>query len=200
MSKNNKEKKIIIIGNGESAINKKYGQIIDNFEFIGRINNFQIDRYSNYIGSKTSIWFNGANQGLVRRKKIPDNIVVLIPSKINKQKKDINKFVNNRLGTTKEQCNIINYNTIRKYEQQVDSDRLTTGTYSILWALDNFKEVFIYGFDFFINSKSHYFDNALISILKNKGIISKAKKHDMKKEKAYIDNLISNGKLKVLNE
>ena len=38
-----------------------------------------------------------------------------------------------------------------------------------------------------------------IEDLKNKGIIPKAKKHNMNKEKACIDNLILDGKLKILN-
>ena len=63
-----KKNKIIIVANGESVLQNNYGDLIDRFQVVGRINNYQTDDYQNYIGSKTSIWFNGANHGLHKRK------------------------------------------------------------------------------------------------------------------------------------
>ena len=194
-----KKNKIIIIANGESILQNNYGDLIDEFPVVGRINNYQIDGYQKYIGSKTSIWFNGANQGLHKRKKFQNEIIVLIPSSVQKKKGDINKIIKSRLGIQNNRYNQIAINKISEYEKKCHLDRLTTGTLSILWAIENYKEVYIYGFDFFIDSKSHYFDNKLISTMKNKGIIPKANKHDMNKEKTYIDNLVENGKLQILN-
>lgn len=194
-----KKNKIIIIANGESILQNNYGDLIDEFPVVGRINNYQIDGYQKYIGSKTSIWFNGANQGLQKRKEFPNEIIVLIPSLVQKKKGALDKIIKSRLGIQNNRYNQITIKKISEYEKKCYSDRLTTGTLSILWAIENYKEVYIHGFDFFIDSKSHYFDNKLISSLKNKGIIPKAKKHDMNREKAYIDNLILDGKLKILN-
>ena len=176
------------------------GDLIDRFQVVGRINNYQTDDYQNYIGSKTSIWFNGANQGLHKRKSIPNKIIVFIPSIIQKKKSDCNKIIRSRLGIQNNEYHLIPIDKIQEYEKECNSDRLTTGTYSILWAIEHYKEVYIYGFDFFIDSKSHYYDNKLLSTLKNKGLIPKAKKHDMNKEKSYIDSLIHQGRLKVLDE
>ena len=194
-----KKNKIIIIANGESILQNNYGDLIDQFSVVGRINNYQIDGYQKYIGSKTSIWFNGANQGLQKRKEFPNEIIVLIPSLVQKKKGSLDKIIKSRLGIQNDRYNQIAINKISEYEKKCHSERLTTGTLSILWAIENYKEVHIHGFDFFIDSKSHYFDNKLISSLKNKGIIPKAKKHNMNKEKTYIDNLILDGKLKILN-
>ena len=189
--------KILVIGNGESVLNKKLGSKIDDFDCIARINNYKINKYKEYIGSKTSIWFNGANQGLYKREDKPGKVIVFIPSIIQEKKDDCNQIVKSRLGT--KDFHLVKSDKIKSYERECDHNRLTTGTYAILWSIENFRQVYIYGFDFFINSKSHYFDNKIISTLKNKGVIPKAKKHDMYKEKAYIDNLLLNGKLKILN-
>jgi len=194
-----KNKKIIIVANGSSVLKNNYGDLIDQFPVVGRINNYKLNSYENHTGSKTSIWFNGANQGLYKRKNIPDEIIILIPSLIQKNRIKPHEIIKSRLGIQNNQYQLIAINKMNEYEKKCDTDRLTTGTASILWAMENYEQVYIYGFDFFIDSKSHYFDNKLMSTLKNSGIIPKAKKHDTYKEKIYIDNLILNGKLKILN-
>ena len=192
-----KNKNILIIGNGESVLKSKLGSDIDKFDTVGRINNYKTKGFEDYVGSKASIWFNGANQGLYKRKEKLNKTIVFIPSMIQKRKTDCHQIVKSRLKI--EEYLLVKYHEMKEFEKKCNSDRLTTGTYSILWSIENFKQVYIYGFDFFINSKSHYFDNRFLSTLKNKGVIPKATKHDMYKEKAYIDNLILNGKLKILN-
>ena len=64
----NKEKTILIIGNGPSVLNCKVGDIIDEHPNVARINNYKINGYEHNIGTKTDIWFNGANSKL----KIPE--------------------------------------------------------------------------------------------------------------------------------
>ena len=59
-----KQNEILIIGNGRSVLDYTFGTWINSFSMIGRINNFSINKYSKYIGDKTDIWFNGANQNL----------------------------------------------------------------------------------------------------------------------------------------
>ena len=159
--------KILIIGNGESVLKNKFGANINNFDNIARINNYKINGYEDYIGSKTSIWFNGANQGLTKKAKIPNNIIIFIPSIIQKKGTDLHSRIKSRIGIKKKQYKLVTKNKIIEYEKKCNSRRLTTGTYSILWALENYKEVHIYGFDFFIDSKSHYNDNFINNLLMN---------------------------------
>ena len=64
------KKKLLIIANGPSPLKNTFGDAIDKFKEIGRINNYTTNNFEKFIGSKTTIWFNGANQGLkVRQKK-----------------------------------------------------------------------------------------------------------------------------------
>ena len=57
---------ILIIGNGPSVQNFNLGNQIDKFENIARINNFKTIGFEELIGSKTTIWCNGANQNFLR--------------------------------------------------------------------------------------------------------------------------------------
>ena len=68
--------KILIIGNGSSVLSQKLGDKINEFPIIARINNYQINGYEDYIGSKTDIWINGANSKLTLPISIPNEVFV----------------------------------------------------------------------------------------------------------------------------
>jgi len=191
--KNNK--KILIIGNGQSVLNSKIGSSIDKFDTIARINNYRIDSYEKYLGKRTDVWINGANQKLLKRKQIFSQIIVSIPSSIIIKKNDtLIKHVSKRLKLKATEFSIIPINDIQRYESSVGHRRLTTGITSILWGLDNFDEVFIHGFDFFIDSKSHYYDSKIYNFI-NQYILNKGHKHDNIKEHKFVQNLINNQKV-----
>lgn len=185
---------ILLIGGGKSVLNYEIGSIVDTFPTIGRINNYQTKSYEVNIGTKTNIWFNGANQGLKINTHIPPRVVVLIPPKILVKKgAKIHDRIIRRLNT--KEYELVSKNKMDKFESDVKSERLTTGTNSILWSLENFNRVFIHGFDFFIDSKTHYNDSKIKTWLIENGIIKKALKHDISNEKRYIESLITKGKL-----
>ena len=188
------ENDIIIIGGGQSILNHKLGEFIDSFPTIGRINNYKTYGFEEYIGSKTNIWFNGANQGLKKNKVIPHRVVVLIPPNILAEKGGkIHDRIIKRLNTNSYE--LVPKKYMDKFESEVNTQRLTTGTNSILWALENFNRVYIHGFDFFIDSKTHYNDGKIKKWLTENGLIKKAQKHNTAKEKQYIEKLISQGKI-----
>jgi len=188
------ENDIIIIGGGQSILNHKLGELIDSFPTIGRINNYKTYGFEEFIGSRTNIWFNGANQGLKKNKVIPHRVVVLIPPKILAEKGGkIHDRIIRRLNT--EKYELVPKKYMDKFESEVNTQRLTTGTNSILWAIENFDRVFIHGFDFFIDSKTHYNDGKIKKWLIENGLIKKSQKHNNIKEKQYIEKLIFQGKI-----
>ena len=192
------KKAILIIGNGQSILDYEIGNIIDTFNNIARINNFMINNYEKKTGKKTDIWINGANQKLLGRKQIFSQTIVSIPSSIIIKKSDsLIEHVSKRLKMKATEFSIIPIYDIERYESSVDHKRLTTGITSILWGLDNFDEVFIHGFDFFIDSKSHYYDSKFYNFI-NKYILNKGHKHDNHKEQKFVQNLINNGIVKRL--
>ena len=196
-----KRKEILIIGNGRSVLERSLGTRIDDFSTIGRINNFSINNFSEFIGNKTNIWFNGANQHLKKQKSVPNEVIVFIPPEILRRKKTtIHKRIVKRLNIEMNKYSLIPLETMENYEKITGIKRLTTGTSSILWAIDNFETVVIYGFDFFIESKAHYNDNFIVKWLTELGINRKGKKHNMVKEKLFINKLIKEKKVVQLTD
>ena len=196
-----KRDEILIIGNGRSVLEYSFGKQINTISIVGRINNFTIRNYSEYIGQRTDIWFNGANQNLKRQKVIPNEVVVFIPPKILRLKKEkIHDRISRRLHIDKEKYSLIPLETMENYEILTGVKRPTTGTASMLWALENFEKVIIHGFDFFIDSKSHYNDNFITKWLIDWGINKKGGKHNMMAEKVYIEKLIQDKKVIQLKE
>ena len=196
-----KRKEILIIGNGRSVLKYSFGKQINTISIVARINNFTIKYYSEYIGQKTDIWFNGANQNLKRQKVIPNEVVVFIPPEILRRKKEkIHDRISRRLHIDKEKYSLIPLETIENYEILTGVKRPTTGTSCILWAVENFEKVIIHGFDFFIDSKSHYNDNFITKWLIDWGINKKGGKHNMMAEKIYIEKLIKDKKVTQLKE
>ena len=196
-----KRNEILIIGNGRTVLDHSFGEQINAIPIVGRINNFSVENYSEYVGVKTDIWFNGANQNLKRQKVIPNEVVVFIPPGILRRKKEkIHDRISRRLHIDKEKYSLIPLETMENYEILIGVKRSTTGTSCILWAVENFEKVIIHGFDFFIDSKSHYNDNFITKWLINWGINKKGGKHNMMAEKIYIEKLIQDKKVIQLKE
>lgn len=51
------ERRIIIVGNSSGVLDKKLGSEIDKFTYVLRFNDFVINGYENYVGTKTThVW------------------------------------------------------------------------------------------------------------------------------------------------
>ena len=107
------------------------------------------------------------------------------------------RYVSKKINTNDKKILLIPENEILNYENTVGHSRLTTGLYAVMWALKNYKDIYIHGFDFFINSKSHYYDSKLMSFV-NENILNKGHKHDNQKEHDFINDLIDKNKIKRL--
>jgi len=191
-------KSILIIANGQSILESKLKNQIDNFDTVARINNYKISGYEPFLGSKTNIWFNGANSKLTTPEKIPGRVVVAIPSRVFLiHEENILPYVSKRINMKNKKFILIPKDDILNYESIVGHTRLTTGLYAIMWALKNYKDIYIHGFDFFINSKSHYYDSKLTNFVKE-NILNKGHKHDNQKECDFVNSLIDKNKIKRL--
>lgn len=193
-----KDEEILIIGNGSSVLENKYGDIIDNFQNVARINNYETSRFKEYVGQKANIWFNGANKHVRPRKNLPEKVIVFVPSPVYTKYYDLmDTRIKARQNLYKNQYHLVPLKKIYEYEELIKSDRVTTGTSSILWAMENYKSVVIHGFDFFIYSKEHYFDSKFKKWVYNY-ILTRGKKHNTENEMDYINKQIKLGKVKSL--
>tara|TARA_Y100001936_G_C15999111_1_gene626870 strand:- start:312 stop:914 length:603 start_codon:yes stop_codon:yes gene_type:complete len=192
---------ILIIANGPSALKYEYGNEIDTFKNVARINNYQTNSFEKYIGSKTTIWFNGANKKLKPRFNFNNEIIVFVPYEILKAKEDeVIRRTPKRLQINTDKYTLISKQKMKYYETISNIKRPTTGFNSILWALDNYKKVIIHGFDFFLEGKEHYYDSFLTKKISNLKIVGKARKHDNVGEKKFIQALIKENKVIQLSD
>ncbi len=193
--------KILVLGNGESVLKDELGTVIDNYPTVGRVNNYTTKGFEKYIGSKTDIWFNGANQALKKRREKPKRIVVLIPpSELIRKGEKIHPRIRKRLQIPAGRYELVPLYTMKIFAQSSGVSRPTTGLAAILWALENYDEVVIHGFDFFLSSKGHYNDSIITRWLIASGLMKKAKNHDLFGEKNYVRSLHQSEKLKLLTE
>ncbi len=192
---------LCIVANGPSVLKRKLGKAVDSFTAVARINNYTVKGFEEYTGTRTDIWFNGANSKLKKPDHQPERCIVLIPSAILRKKGDrIHKRIQRRTGRAGSSYEVVEINEIQEMERSCRSQRLTTGTMAIFWAMSRFSKVYIHGFDFFINNKTHYNDTALTRILINTGIIKKAGKHKTRQEKSVIESFISEDRIRVLSD
>ena len=99
------------------------------------------------------------------------------------------------MGVESDRYELVSRSEVKEYERMSGARRPTTGTSAILWAMGRFEKVVIHGFDFFIDTLAHYHDRRATRWLVEKGIIKKADKHDMRQEKAFVERLISDGRV-----
>ncbi|MEA3286907.1 MAG: glycosyltransferase family 29 protein [Candidatus Marinimicrobia bacterium] len=188
---------VIIIGNGPSAAAHELGQQIDAFDQIIRINNYVTAGMESKVGSQTDIWVNGANQGLKKRADLPKNTLVMIPPVVLEHKGEaIHNRIQRRLGTN--QYFMVPLEIMQRMEGLSGIKRPTTGFFTIFYFYLLGWDVTLHGFDFFVGSTSHYFDNSLKHWLKDQGILRKAGKHNIEAEKTFVEELVSTGKIKKL--
>ena len=201
MRSNIMKNSILIIANGPSTLKKKLGDVIDKFENIARINNYEISGFENYIGSKTEIWFNGGNQKLKPRPDFKGETIVFIPYKILEKKADkIVERTSKRLKLNSDQYTLVSKEKMKYFEELSNIQRPTTGLNSILWSLDNYKKIFIYGFDFFLKGKEHYYDSSIRKKIANLKIVGTAKKHDNEGERLFVQGLVQEKRIVQLTE
>jgi hypothetical protein len=193
--------KILIIANGPSILKQKFGIEINKFDEVARINNYKINHFDEYIGSKTTIWFNGGNQNLKKNISIPKKVFVFIPYDIlNRKEEKIKKQLPNRLGINPADYTIVKKENMKQYESKSNIKRPTTGFNSILWAIENYKNVIIHGFDFFQDGKEHYYDSNFMKKISNLKVMKKAGKHNNIDEKKFVQSLIEQNKVIKLSD
>jgi len=193
--------KILIIANGPSILKQKFGTEINKFHEVARINNYQTKGFDEYVGSKTTIWFNGGNQNLKKNIFPHKKVIIFIPYEILDRKEEkIKKKLSIRLGMNPNDYTVIKKEKMKHYENKSNIKRPTTGFNSILWAIENYKNVIIHGFDFFQDGKEHYYDSVFMKKISNLKIMNKAKKHDNIAEKKFIQSLIKQNKVIQLSD
>ena len=175
--------KVILVGVSKSLINSKLGKIIDNYDIVCRMNNsgrpdLLKGKHKNIIGSKKNIWL-CKHIGLLNMFKSNGyDKVVRFPrdGKFNKKCIDI----------------LSKFNGF-KFQP-------TCGVLSIIYLIDLYDKIDICGMDAF--KGGHWYGNKFIEQQdKSDEIAAKGfGSHNILKEKEYIDYLVNQNKIKIIDE
>ena len=179
------EKDVVLIGNGPSAIHNELGCMIDSFHNIVRFNEFCIEKFEKFVGTRTTQWITVDHFPSVKNKEnFRDIYYISFPGWDILQKfKTFREYYNNPE----------NENIFKKIllfpETPYWKIRIKNGYYnpssglvSILFFSFMYERVFISGFDFFLSNKHHYGDNLVDCC------------HSGKIEKAIFNNIKENRK------
>ena len=197
--------KILIIGNGPSILENKYGKIIDSdkWDVVMRFNRWEKDDdgkewvdKNEYVGKRCDYWMINdlrINLGIERRKQFTHVLIVCPKFKFNyrlftqiENKYDNIKFLSSKYEDT------INEKFIN-FSPQWPS----TGVMGVYFGVLHFKEVYLHGFDTYDYKvdKLHYFeDKPIPPRLKNNG------EHEPNKEKKFLKIMKEKYNVKSLEE
>ena len=161
--------KILIVGNGPSALENKYGKLIDSgdWDIVMRFNRWnknddgtEHNDYSEYIGTRCDYWMINdlrLQVGINRRNEYSGVFVVCPKFKYNQQ-------VFNQIENQYENIKFMPV----EYEEYINENIVdfspkwpSTGVIGMYFATLHFDEVFLYGFDTYDNKYDniHYFED-----------------------------------------
>ena len=197
--------KVILVGNGSSVMDNQMGEYIDsNFDLVYRINRFKTSGFEKYVGSRVDGWFladTGVQwlhnpttevEGSMRFKEF-EYIFFYMPKF---------KYNPSRLPLT-ETIQLLPISVEDKISFEMETANMslsphwpTTGLVAIEFLLNNYNEIYTYGFDSQsdIYKYIHYYDEGDKDRL-TENYKKPRNDHDYNKEKEYLDLLRKNKKV-----
>lgn len=173
-------REILLIGNGPSCLKNKCRDLIDSHETVVRFNNFELNGYEDFVGTKTNIWV----RTKFSKKHLDTNFdekFYVYPGLLPHSTETLNTL--EKSGHTIVPLTF--YNEINKL-LNTNGVWATTGTLMIYYFISKGYMVKIHGFDFFTRGVHYYKDDCKMS------------GHNPEIEKKLVNSLINGGKVKVL--
>jgi hypothetical protein len=188
---------VVIIGSGPSVLKKELGLYIDSAESVARINDYYIQGYEDYVGSRIDYWVSGAGkQTQLRNRSIKGIYPILIFPLSKLVKGDYNTLsgqVRRNLNMSIDAFHVVPYSIIQYLVQSSGLRYPSTGLLTILYFTHTLgvPKVYIYGFDSF-QEKRHYYDS-----IGDKNI---SESHQWQQEKEFINKLAAKGTIMFLDD
>lgn len=196
---------IAIIGNSSNVLDERMGAYIDNFDVVCRMNNYQIESYENYVGSKTSLYVTSLSNRPEKTKQdlVKQNIESVFVTRPLSAKYAYNAAIGEMLknyGIVKDMDPVfVSEQTFDEMYNLLDLNNENNGKnptsgltflYVLLKKVE-FKTIFITGFDFFdpLADKMHYYKGDFFDKKENIGLISQY--HSRNSEIKIFQNLIA---------
>lgn len=157
--------KCILIGNGSSVLDKRLGTKIDSYDRIVRFNRFKIHGFENFVGTKTTDWYNTQfieNESF-RFKNSYESFVFhsWAWGKFCERKESCWNFVQAKEKRT------VSEETLVEMREQLNGNYLwfSTGAIAAWEMLKIFDSVHLFGFDWWDREVHHYGDNEIRGII-----------------------------------
>ncbi|HYE03072.1 MAG TPA: polysaccharide pyruvyl transferase family protein, partial [Phycisphaerales bacterium] len=142
-------KRILLIGNGPSALSARAGAAIDSFDgVVARFNVFHIDGFAEHVGRRTDEWITWR---LFDEHRARDFERVLCVDRPPAQTWDAVKGRYPHAARLTE-------DVARQTRELMGYDEPSSGAYAAMWYVGQGWEVLLYGFDFFSGPRHHYGD------------------------------------------
>lgn len=198
---NNKNKiKVLVVGNSPNNLKKKKGKVIDSFDIVIRINDFKINGFEDYVGTKTTHWVTSFSPAIDNREINIFNKV--FTANFNQTNEIFNKRIKRIIKKDSDINNkllVLSKLEIENFKKQIGYDTKhkwpTTGMVAIYVALNKIEnsDVYFHGFSFFKEIGqyvSHYWNETKKEEFR--------KHHNHRLEEKYINDLIKSKKIKIL--
>lgn len=169
--------KILLIGNGPSVLSKDLGNDIDTFDGkVVRFNDFRTVGYEKKVGSRTDIWITTSAYG-PHLKTVFDEVHVMTwaTDRECKSHLSVQKYF--------PEADKISADIINKVREKMGFSAPSSGAIAV--QLFHGNEIYIYGFDFFMQKKHHYCD-----------ALEQSTTHNADKEWDYFNTLIQDEDIK----
>ena len=174
------DNRVLIIGNSPSVIEKAFGDIINKFPLIVRFNDFVIEGFEKYVGTKTDVWVSTFKSNKYTPSDFNEVYYICPPF-----------LLPNVQIPPDDNITLISGNFYESINKLVDVKPLwaSSGIVAIYYFLTRGYDVVIHGFDFFESEKLHYYvDDA------------KMVGHNPEKEKNAVMKLVRDKKIKLLSD
>ena len=179
--------KIILIGNGPSALDHKFGSLIDSYETVVRFSWYHTKGYEDYVGIKTDIWFttvaDPARIEIGGYREVYEHSWEWRAAKDQNYKNLITHFPNMKKTQKK------TITEMQKFAGDDDYFSYSTGAIAAYLFSKEHGQVTLYGFDWWENRDEHHYGDGQ-SIGNN---------HKPKQELNLISKLAKEGRVVNLN-
>lgn len=185
--------KLLLIGNGPSALAKKMGPQIDNYDGkILRFNSYVTDGFEEFVGSRTDFWWTMADfDAKIAEKKHESRLFIGPQTGESFPDYYLQKNVSGLPYNLEDDAITKNipYCWRKRTEEMMNFEHPTNGATAILYFLDKEYEIELWGFDFMSTGRPHHY-------MKDEDVHPRGEQHDGEKEWLFFCRLLESGQIK----
>lgn len=140
---------IIVVGSGTSLLDQKNGEIIDSYNDVVRFNTFYTEGYEEYVGTKTTIWY---NVNPYFKKESVEYKRIYLHSWDEDNKCPVYQKYKHLKNAEK-----VPFKLVQKIIKDLNNPSPSTGLIAVIQLLQTYTRLTLTGFDWWDRKEHHYF-------------------------------------------